>query len=60
MDPAILLTNPDSIRKEVTRILDNYGEGSGHVFNLGHGITPAVPVENAAAFVSAVHEFSVT
>ena len=60
MDPAILLTSPDAIRSEVARILDNYGEGSGHVFNLGHGITPAVPVENAAALVGAVHEFSVT
>lgn len=60
MDPTILLTNPESIRKEVARILGNYGKGPGHIFNLGHGITPDVPVENAAAFVGAVHEFSVT
>lgn len=59
MDPAILLTNPDAIRDEVERILISYGKGSGHIFNLGHGITPDVPVENAAAFVSAVHELSV-
>jgi len=60
MDPALLLTNPGSIRSEVKRILASYGQGSGHIFNLGHGITPDVPVENAAAFVGAVHEFSVT
>ena len=60
MDPALLLTNPGIIRGEVARILASYGEGPGHVFNLGHGITPEVPVENAAAFVAAVHELSVT
>ena len=59
MDPAILLSSPDTIRNEVKRILNAYGKGSGHIFNLGHGITPDVPIENAAAFVSAVHEFSV-
>lgn len=59
MDPTILLTDPKSIRAEVKRILDSYGQGPGHIFNLGHGITPDVPVENAGAFVSAVHDLSV-
>jgi uroporphyrinogen decarboxylase len=59
MDPAVLLSSPESIRTEVGRILTEFGVGPGHVFNLGHGITPDVPVEHAAAFVSAVHELSV-
>lgn len=59
MDPAILLSSPAVIRTEVKRILNAFGEGSGHIFNLGHGITPDVPIENAAAFVTAVHELSV-
>lgn len=59
LDPAILLSSPATIRTEVKRILTAFGKGPGHVFNLGHGITPDVPIENAAAFVTAVHEFSV-
>ncbi len=60
MDPAILRTSPRVIRAEVARIMARFGPGAGHVFNLGHGITPDVPVEHAAAFVSAVHESGVT
>jgi len=59
MDPAVLLSSPEHIKTEVGRILTEFGTGPGHVFNLGHGITPDVPVEHAAAFVSAVHELSV-
>jgi len=59
MDPTILLSSPEVIRNEVKRILDSYGDAPGHVFNLGHGITPDVPVDHAAAFVQAVHEHSV-
>jgi uroporphyrinogen decarboxylase len=59
MDPTILYSTPDSIRAEVQRILASYGAGSGHVFNLGHGITPDVDPANVKAFVDAVHEFSV-
>jgi uroporphyrinogen decarboxylase len=58
MDPAILHSDPDHIRQEVQVILDGYGQGSGHVFNLGHGITPDVSPENAGAFIDAVHELS--
>jgi len=42
----------------VARILGSYGHGTGHVFNLGHGITPEVDPEHAGAFINAVHEFS--
>lgn len=58
MDPAILKSNPEVIRYEVARILESYGTGAGHVFNLGHGITPDIDPENAGAFIHAVHELS--
>jgi len=58
MDPAVLYSSPESIRAEVARILASYGQGNGHVFNLGHGITPEVDPENAKAFFAAVHELS--
>ena len=58
MDPSVLYATPAAIRAEVGRILAAYGSGEGHVFNLGHGITPEVDPANAAAFFEAVHELS--
>ena len=58
MDPTVLYANPAAIEKEVGRILASYGSGSGHIFNLGHGITPEVKPENAGAFINAVHDLS--
>ncbi|OAM26774.1 uroporphyrinogen decarboxylase [Eikenella longinqua] len=58
LDPAALFGTPDSIRAEVRRILQSYGAGSGHVFNLGHGISQHTDPENVQALVAAVHEFS--
>ncbi len=58
MDPCVLYASPDRIREEVAGILHSYGEGSGMVFNLGHGIHPQVDPEHAAAFIEAVHELS--
>lgn len=58
MDPTMLYASPNAIRKEVARILESYGHGTGHIFNLGHGITPEVSPENAGVFINAVHEFS--
>ena len=58
MDPAVLRSNPESIESEVQRILDSYGSGSGHVFNLGHGITPDIDPRNVEVFVEAVHRYS--
>ena len=55
---AFLYANPAAIRAEVGRILAAYGKGSGHVFNLGHGITPEVDPAHAGAFFEAVHELS--
>lgn len=58
LDPAVLLTSPECIRQQVRLVLESYGHGTGHVFNLGHGITPDVPPEHVTALVEAVHEFS--
>jgi uroporphyrinogen decarboxylase len=57
-DPSFLYASPDNIRREVKSILKKFGHGTGHVFNLGHGIFPDVPVEHARAFVRAVKEES--
>lgn len=58
MDPSILYASPARIRDEVARILADFGHGDGHVFNLGHGITPGVNPDHVAAFVESVHELS--
>ncbi len=58
VDPSILYASPERIREEVARVLESYGHGNGHVFNLGHGIHPDVNPEHAAALVEAVHELS--
>jgi len=55
MNPTLLTQSPDIIRQEVGHVLAQYGEGSGHIFNLGHGITPDVPPENVAVLIEAVH-----
>jgi len=58
MDPTVLYASPERIREEVAFILESYGRGSGHVFNLGHGIHQHVNPDHAGAFVDAVHELS--
>ncbi|HDN69016.1 MAG TPA: uroporphyrinogen decarboxylase, partial [Gammaproteobacteria bacterium] len=58
LDPAVLYATPEVIREQVGHVLAQFGQGSGHVFNLGHGITPDVDPENAGALVAAVHELS--
>ncbi len=58
MDPALLYAKPERIRQEVAAILAGFGQGSGHIFNLGHGVTPEVDPANAGAFFEAVHELS--
>ncbi|MDF1758129.1 MAG: uroporphyrinogen decarboxylase [Legionellaceae bacterium] len=58
LDPTVLLTSKECIRREVKRVLSAYGSGSGLIFNLGHGITPDVPPDNVAIMVDAVAEFS--
>jgi uroporphyrinogen decarboxylase len=56
LDPVVLLSNPDEIRRQVKDILDQTGGRPGHIFNLGHGVLQQTPVENAIALVDAVHE----
>ncbi len=58
MDPSILYASPERIRQEVATILEQYGKGSGHVFNLGHGIHPEINPDHAGAFINAVTELS--
>ena len=58
MDPTMLYASPARIREEVATILQSYGPGEGHIFNLGHGITPEVDPAHAGAFIEAVHELS--
>jgi uroporphyrinogen decarboxylase len=58
LDPAILLSTPEAIESGVGNILASYGNGSGHVFNLGHGITQFTPPEHAGVMIEAVHRLS--
>ena len=58
MDPITLYAKPEVIRSKVASILGKYGTGSGHVFNLGHGILPDINPEHVKTMVDAVHELS--
>ncbi len=58
LDPATLRESPEVIRQGVADTLASYGQGPGHVFNLGHGITPDIDPENLGVLVDAVHELS--
>lgn len=58
LDPAVLLTGPDEIRRRVKDVLDLAGGRAGHIFNLGHGVHKETPVDNAIALVEAVKELS--
>ena len=58
MDPNVLYASPERIREEVGSILEKFGTGTGHVFNLGHGIHPEINPEHAGAFFKAVADLS--
>lgn len=58
MDPSVLYAQPERIEQEVKQILAGFGQGSGHVFNLGHGIHQDVPEQSPKIFVDTVHEYS--
>lgn len=58
LDPTVLYSTPEKIREEVKSILRKFGNGAGHIFNLGHGILPDIPVEHVKELVSAVREES--
>ncbi|WP_153111139.1 uroporphyrinogen decarboxylase [Propionivibrio limicola] len=59
LDPAVLFASPEKIAAETRRVLDSYGPGhTGHVFNLGHGVSQFTPPEHIAALVETVHDYS--
>jgi uroporphyrinogen decarboxylase len=58
LDPLVLLTDKSEIRRRAKEILDQAARRPGHIFNLGHGVVPQTPPENAIALVEAVHELS--
>jgi uroporphyrinogen decarboxylase len=58
LDPAALFAAPETLRAETLRVLESYGPGAGHVFNLGHGITPDVDPERVAVLVETVRGYS--
>ena len=58
MDPSILYASDERVRAEVGSVLESFGRGSGHVFNLGHGIHPQVNPDKVGVTVDAVHELS--
>jgi uroporphyrinogen decarboxylase len=59
IDPAVLFAAPETIASEARKVLDAYGSSdTGHVFNLGHGISQFTPPDNVKALLDAVHEHS--
>ncbi len=58
LDPCVLYASPEKIRLEVQKVLESYGTGPGHVFNLGHGIHQHVNPDNLGAMVQAVRDLS--
>ena len=59
LDPMALFGTPEAIEREARRVIESFGTGPGHVFNLGHGVSQFTPPENVAALVEAVHAASV-
>ncbi|MCY4228723.1 MAG: uroporphyrinogen decarboxylase [Gammaproteobacteria bacterium] len=59
MDPTVLYASEDKVASEAIRILDDYGEGDGHVFNLGHGIHPGIEPDRVRVLVDTVHRESI-
>ncbi len=57
LDPAALFAPPGQLRAETLRVLESFGAGPGHVFNLGHGITPEVDPQRVALLVDTVQNF---
>ena len=58
LDPNVLFAPPDAIRAEVVKVLEAYGPGAGHIFNLGHGISQHTPPEHVSVLVDEVHAHS--
>ena len=58
LDPAVLFAPTNTIREEAKRVLQSFGSGAGHIFNLGHGVSQFTKPDHVAALVDAVHELS--
>ncbi len=58
LDPAVMYATPEIIEQEVKKVLSQFKGNTGHIFNLGHGITPDVDPENMQVLVDCVHQFS--
>jgi uroporphyrinogen decarboxylase len=58
LDPAVLYGSPEAIRTQVGNVLASFGQGSGHVFNLGHGMSPDMNPDHVGVLVDAVHALS--
>ena len=59
LDPNVLFASPECIARETKAILDSYGPSdTGHVFNLGHGISQFTPPERVSVLVDTVHDYS--
>lgn len=56
LDPLVLMASPQVIEREVQRVMTSYGSGTGHVFNLGHGISQFTAPDHVSALVDAVHQ----
>ena len=57
LDPSVLYAEPDDIRREARAVIDSYGSGPGHVFNLGHGIHQWIDPERVSVLVDEVHRY---
>jgi uroporphyrinogen decarboxylase len=57
LDPAALFAPPEQLREETLCVLESFGAGPGHVFNLGHGITPEVDPQRVALLIDTVQGF---
>ena len=57
MDPCVLYASPEVIQQEVKKVLTGFGEGAGHIFNLGHGIHQHIDPDKVTVLVDAVHEY---
>jgi uroporphyrinogen decarboxylase len=58
LDPTVLYAEPSFIKREAKKVLDSFGKGNGHIFNLGHGILPNINSEHAIVLVDFVKKES--
>jgi len=58
LDPTVLYADPSFIKREARKVLESFGKGDGHIFNLGHGILPDIEPENVKVLVNYVKEES--